>query len=239
MLDVLEVLAPPITIIALILAIWQTGQSITATRELASIKKSLSTQFLGDFPSFNDDIADLLSSAKVSILIFCDLPGYGLISKPNSWHEISSIIEKKSKNTRINCELTVYDPNRIEQMLTIQIKKEGGAKSLFSDPEFGKKAQAGLAKVGEVVTPENYLELSLRKHEEILDYIFTSCDVKRTDKEMPFYFWMIDEREAIISIPTYSDKVSEYGFRTRDLSFINALLDIRKKVREDNPPNPG
>jgi hypothetical protein len=53
---------------------------------------------------------------------------------------------------------------------------------------------------------------------------------------MPIYFWIADQKEAIFSIPTFSQN-DEYGFQTSDPSLIEGLLQMHERYRTEPKPS--
>ncbi len=207
-----ELIVQAATIAALLAAGWQLWESRKSTTELSRIKDSLTTRFLGHFPNYNNDIAEIIKRAKSEVVILCDVPGYGVISDPLAWSRIVESIQW-ALSKGISVRIHAYDDAHIRDML-----REQGFEDL-DEERFRKRV--GIQT--ETFTPEQALEASVALHKSIILRDFAECDVVRIDHKIPLYFWMIDGREAIVSIPTYAEGITEYGFCTSDRSLLTAL----------------
>lgn len=226
--ELITILGMVLTLVALVAAIWQLKQASEQTAQLSAIKQSLSTQFLGLFPYFNEEIAELIRNANSSVEVFCDLPGYGMITNNVAWFRINSEIQN-SKARGIRPRMTFFDQERRRKIImdqANQIASSGG--DMTSD------FKAALEKIFDTKVNDfsavDFVENCLAEHRRIVENDFRGSDVEEVSANIPVYFWLVDDREAIISIPVYSEEVTEYGFKTRDVSFISALKSIRERT---------
>ena len=58
--------------------------------------------------------------------------------------------------------------------------------------------------------------------------------VKKEDKTIPVYFWIVDDRSAVFSFPSLSIDPPEVSFKTSDRN----LLDIFRRILTDLEPIP-
>lgn len=251
--SVVTQLGPPLTVLGILLALWalrearrqtklaveQTDQLAGHEQRLASIWRSLSTRYLGQFPLYTSEIAELLERAKQDVTIFCDLPGYGVFSDRSSWLRIQHVIQRKIQDG-VKFDVTVYSERQRETIIREQMdQREGGVENWLRSDEAEPYLLAFVRNYGgmeslEEITPEVYLRVSLQAHQQIALETFRGSKVKEVDDKMPLYFWMIDGREAIISIPIFIGESTEHGFRTSDQSFIAALVDLKKKYMAES-----
>jgi len=241
-------LGPPLTVLGLLLAAWalwearrqtkmaleQTAQLAGHEQRLASIWSSLSTRYLGQFPLYTSEIGELLERAKQDVTIFCDLPGYGVFSDRGAWLRIQHTIQRKIQDG-VEFDVTVYSERQRESIIREQMEqREGGVEKWLQSKEIERDLLSFVRNYGEMeslegISAEDYLRVSLQAHRQIAQETFRGSKVKEVDDKMPLYFWMIDGREAIISIPIFIGESTEHGFRTSDQSFIAALADLKRK----------
>ncbi len=239
-----------ITVIALLIAVWQTVLSIRSSKEssqltkniekheekLNRIQESLSTKYLDQFPFYLNDIAKLLDRAKQRIFIIVDIPGYGIFSNPNGWLLFKQSIERKV-NEGIEVSVILYSKEKRIKILKEQFHHKGNEfKEWINSSIMKDKVNKYLQRFGEgfklsELTHESYIQISENAQLKILNEIFSSIDIFETDDFIPIYFWMIDDSEAIFSIPAFTEDATEHGFFTSDQSFIKALIQMRDRYK--------
>ena len=226
--EIITILGLLLTLVALIAAIWQLRQASDQTKQLLAIQQSLSTQFLGLFPDFNEEIAELIKTANSSVEVFCDLPGYGMITNNVAWFRINSEIQN-AKERGIRPRMNFFDQDQRRKIIVdqaTQIETSGG--DMTSD------FKSALEKIFDTkiqnFSASSFVENCLMEHSRIIENEFRGSDIEEIRANIPIYFWLVDDREAIISIPVYSEEITEYGFKTRDISFISALKSIRERT---------
>ena len=66
-----------LTVTALALTVIALFISFRQTRDLDKIRRSISTQYIGEFPDYIPEITALIERARKEVIIFCDFPTYG------------------------------------------------------------------------------------------------------------------------------------------------------------------
>lgn len=112
---VLTIVALSLAVIALALAVWQ-------TRDMIAIRNSISTRYIGRFPEFVGQIADLIDGAEGSLVIVCDVPGYCLFSNRKAWLEYERAIKKYRLKKRARLDLIFLDQERRLARMTEQLR---------------------------------------------------------------------------------------------------------------------
>lgn len=224
-------------IVAIYLALKQSKESKEQLNAANQIIESLSTKFIGQFPFYNYEIANLISRAKRSVHLLYDLPGYGLVSDHNAAIDIVKEIETKiKKDNSISVSISVYSSEMRKKVIHEQLKNDNFEQWKNSE-QMKPKLINFLSSYSENIQlddlkMEDYVNLSEAEHEKIVTSNFRGSSRTYVKELLPLYFWMIDETEAIISIPSFAEGISEYGFSTNDSSLIEALLKM--KTRYEN-----
>jgi hypothetical protein len=105
-------------------AVSSTSDTVTqANRNTEQIAKSLSTRYLGQFPDILPEIVDALKEADKEISVLCDVPGYAIYSRHDTYLDYESILRKKAQRTTIR--MAVLAPSRRKQMLKLRGKALG------------------------------------------------------------------------------------------------------------------
>lgn len=95
MLQLLNIVASVLTIVALGIAAWQTYEARKQTKALQEIHQSLTTRYLGPYPEFLSTIIPILESAKTSLIILTHCPAYAGFTNPDQEQIARQVIERK------------------------------------------------------------------------------------------------------------------------------------------------
>lgn len=220
-------------IIALGVGVWHVSELHRALDKIRNVEKSLSTRYLGNFPIFLPDIVDLVNSAKDSVIVFCDFPGYGDFSDPvHALDYIQALERKFAENVTI--EVTCLDAASRARFLQDQFpeaqwaewqkdeaKSERMLKFLTTN---AKLPDPSKAKISDLISAMHQVDEQLLTRPALQKSHTTALHI-------PLYFWLVDSTRAIFSIPALTADAVEYGFSTSDNALIQALLDMRKRYR--------
>lgn len=237
----MELLGLILGILALVLAIWHLREIKLQARELKTqantleqTQRSLSTRYIGEFPDYIPEIVDLIENARKEVLIFCDFPAYGHFSNHATWLNYRHAIELKSLN---------------QVRLSLMCLTEGGRYKLnheqFSKAEQGweewKREQKvrdqihsllqshKCAKTIDEISREEFVNLLEETNKQMLNGALARAETLEVDGYMPLYFWLVDKKEAIFAIPSFSGEHTEYGFSTSDPKLISAFVEMRER----------
>lgn len=218
-----------------------TTQLSAQTKRLEDIWSSLSTQYLGVFPNYLDDIVKLLEGAHKSIIIFCDYPAYGCYSDPDQWLKYKQTIERKIQD-EIDVRLTCMNAERRRQYHRDQFKsiEQDWKEFIFTEPNHDllkrfyqryRNALDSPNKKIEELSFDDFEKLMAEANQSMLNEVF--ADAKEPPVElgvdMPLYFWLVDGAHAVFAIPSLSDEATEHGFKTGEAKLITAFLDMRSR----------
>lgn len=237
-LETIKLIVPLISVLLASVAIFlsfkqskRVNRQINLARETA---EALSTKFIGEFPNYNKNIAKLVSQARKKVDLFYDVPGYGLVSDHDSAVDIiREVVTKIRKDNEVSVSISVYTSRMIKKVIFEQLSDvnfDEWKKSESVRPkviQFLKNYADGIS-LSEL-TMESYIEYSAKEHERILNTDFKGAEINLIDELIPIYFWMIDEEQAIFSIPSYSEGISEHGFMTKDNPLISALTKMKER----------
>jgi hypothetical protein len=253
----LELFGLILGIVALALAIWhlreikgisrethhqqeEAGRQTTELHSLADrleeIRGSLSTRFIGEFPHFISDLVDLIKHAEKEVLICCDVPAYGQFSDRHNWLEYSHEIQKKA-DLGITIRLACFSEKaRLRSHHEQFSKEEASWDEWKGDPkvrehlnQFLKSHKKNLEI--EALTMAEFANLLEDTDRQMLDGAFGTATLHEIEGDIPMYFWLVDQNEAIFTIPSFINRQSEYGFFTSDPKLISALVEMGEHYR--------
>lgn len=199
--------------------------------ELRLIKESISTKYIGLFPDFIPYTLDMLRNANKTIEIVCDFPCYSYFSDHEKYISYTNIInDKASKNVSIH--LTCPDAKRRKELA---MKQLGGDQVGWPLKEELKSklnefiSRERIEKSFETLTFEDLNERIEEVNAFVLKNIFRN-KCYEVDQELPLFYWIVDENQAVFSIPSFTDFNKEQGFLTSDANLIKALKDTNIKL---------
>jgi len=203
-------------------------------REIAG---SMSTRYVGKFPDHLSEVISLINTAKKSLRILCDVPGYCHFSIPNEFLKYKAAIDNRAA-TGVKVEAAFLDKTHArhankEQLGTWnRVRTSDTYKryiSLFRIPEDEqpKTAEAFLDHLGE--NYDTHLE-SFRMRP------FEVHMVRRSN--LPMYFWIVDDRLAVFSFPSLSVQPPEVAFKTSDRDLLNIMERIWQEATQDPDAQP-
>jgi len=212
------------------------------------IETSMSTRYLKEFPDFIPEISTLIQRAEHTITILCDIPAYGFFSNNSDYNKYEYSIATVNDNNKIQIELICLEEttrcefyseeflqknrwtNPDQQWLEWKTRNESKLMQL-SDVENEIYMEKG--RVVKDLTVEQFVEILEKANKKMLDGAAFSGEKKKDiiKESMPVFFWIVDEKEAIFSIPSISEDGSftEHGFFTHDQKIISALNSMKKR----------
>lgn len=226
----------------------QMGKLEQQTLGLWRIQQSLSTRYLGLFPRYVSDIADLVRQARQEILILCDYPAYACFSDAKACRAYQRAIEDKiSDGVKVHLICYTDDerakfhekqfPQRGESWVTWRAHPDNHPRLEAMHRDYRNAAGLTAATV-EDLDEAGFKSLMLAANRRMRDETFVKgTRMMEIDTYMPIYFWLVDSTEAVFSIPSLTAKASEHGFRTISSDFITAFKDMWERYAEDAQSN--
>jgi hypothetical protein len=215
--------------------------SLSSTqRALSATQRSLSTHFIGLFPKYLPKITELINRAE-NITIVCDFPGYGHYSDYEDWLDYRTAIDRQF-NKGIPIKLMCFDKKRRSQCHKDQFFEAERAWKEWKQKQAERgKLQHFLQRHApninvDKLDQEDFAELLEETDQRMLEETFANIYTPIKIYPVPLYFWLIDGKigkEAIFTIPSFSNKQLEYGFYTSDSNITSALAEMSKRYCRD------
>jgi len=201
------------------------------------ILRALSTRRLGQFPDYMTPIAELIEKAEREIVILCDFPAYGSFSAPQEFLRYRHALEQKISEEKI-VRVTCLDADGRKALTYEQFPepkweewRSRQKKRLRAFLHFhGSEADA------DDLSIEQFAMLLEQEDVRVLDESLLHADKAFINAHLPLYFWLIDGKAAIFSIPSFTEKATEHGFFTLDEHLILGLLDLEARYRRAIQP---
>lgn len=218
-----------------------TKTQLEKLESLETMKGSISTHYISEFPDFIREIVALIQEARSSVLIFCDIPAYGQFSARPDWIQYNRAIEDLKENENVTIELVCLDHKRrvsfyheFLQGLPWPKWKEKNAKKL----EQLLLAKNTMVKF-ESVSEEEFVGLLEDTNKLMIQGAFSRIKPIEIKAFMPAYFWLVDGTHAIFSVPALHEGHTEYGFSTTDGKLIDAFREMRARyMKHQSDQNP-
>ena len=243
--SVIELIGLILALVAIGLAFWHArnlkilvgemrSQAAASSRAFAEMQKSISTRYVAHFPLYFKDIVALIDEAQERIDIFCDFPAYGSFSSREYFLDYRHKLEKKL-DQGITVEITCLSREGRSALVKEQFLGRHGDwdKKKYSEA-FGTQLADFLDAHGKRselagLTLETFLGMIEQEDTLMLTEFLSKAAISQIKAHVPIYFWLIDNRKAIFSIASLSEKEIEHGFVTTDSSLIKALISMRRR----------
>lgn len=206
---------------------------------LDSINDALTTRHIGQFPDYMKTIVDLVGKSNKNVTILCDFPAYGCFSAPSDFLAYRQTLERKIEEGKLVRITSLDSPSR-GALSREQFSLE--EKDLGKWEEWKTKNQERLTiflnshggtTVGDL-TLKHFTYLLEEEDQRMLKRPFKKENSTATKEYIPVYFWIIDESEAVFSIPSFTERATEHGFHTSDHRLILGLKDLEARYRSRN-----
>jgi hypothetical protein len=156
-----------LVITALGLSIWQVLAARRQTKDLAVVTESLSTRYLGSFPTYVQELSSLLQRVERELLILSTLHSHGAFSDHDGWLSIKHAIEGALGPTRhvpVSCVFGNAEQRR--NLLNDQFKADFTDWPIWSrNPSVRSKLEVFLNKLNvktplDALGPDAFVELN-------------------------------------------------------------------------------
>lgn len=217
------------------------SQSERLLRQISKIEEGLSTKYLDEFPKFIPEITRIISDAKEKVYILCDYPAYGCFTDSKEWQAYDNkLLEKKINKVPIS--VITNTAKKRKEMIKQQFDPIEWKKWLEDEGNIIKMKNYFLTQgkdPNDVSKIQNFDEFLLtldESDESVLRKTFTDNVVEKflTDELIPINLWIVDEKLAVFTLPSYSTsgKRTEFGFRTSDKKLLSSLTELFKTYRQ-------
>jgi hypothetical protein len=209
----------------------ETERAQALTKSLTDIHASLTTRYEGQFPKFLPKIVRLLESAKESIVIVCDFPGYGAFTDPDVFLDYRQTIERKIQND-VAVSVTCYNEYQRRKFFDEGFSDTRAWDKWIATPDSVQSLAKYLKKTGRTQQAQSITQVQLadlleEQDQKILGDHFRGAEVHEIGTLLPLYFWLVDGRSAFFVFSVRSEHAFEHGFATTDKTLITAFLELR------------
>lgn len=245
-----------LAIAGLVFAALQYRDAQKLADDLLVIRDSLSTRFIGEFPSYIPNITELIKQARNEIIIVSPVPSYGHFSSHRAYIDYRNAITTKLAEGVFVSFICHGRDQRMQRFRQRFLGSDGRSAaenwaSKLRGDDFQERIKAFikreepslLSEISERVTPEllpfeKFESLVEAVHDRTLRNDFRNTVLNCTSVELPVYFWVVDGKRAVFSIANYGvgeSGLGEIGFITSDSKLISALKVISNKYVTSAP----
>jgi hypothetical protein len=194
---------------------------------LSSIALSMSTRFIGPFPSNLKGIVELTSKADRNLKVIVDFPGYGQYSAPELRLAYKQQLELARSVRKVQTQIICYksslaDKERLEQFPDSPTAFQGRDMTLWTN---FLESHAGAP-----TKPTDFASLRklLIEHDQNTVRGLKDMGVQwRFHPEAAaFFLWLRDDAEAIFTFKNVGKKDVGLSFLTSDANLIRQFVDI-------------
>jgi len=206
----------------------------TISPRIREIVEASSTRYLDSYPVFLPTITTILDSARDSIRIACDVPGYGMFSNYEWFVNYQSALKRKAGLADVR--MTVFSRAWRDSITRLQ----------FSDRSFETFRRT--PRFREFLTRFGKDSLSIQTLPDLMRVIedqevtvlneFRGVKRREHRSRFPIFLWIVDDRVAVFSMPKLSAGAGEAGFRTYDPKLIGELKRIFDTYWTESDPWP-
>lgn len=210
----------------------------TSLDRLTAVQQSVSTRYLGQFPTFLDYLIDLLTGAAKTIRIYCDSPAYAFFTAHESAIRYLQVLQSKALQG-VRIELTCPDAETRHRFEDEQFNSDLWNRWQQDDEQKERLAKFLAGRVAEPrhVDREGFIRALDEADLTYLREIFRGA-IDEVPTDFPVYLWIVDENtpacRAIFAIPCSADKAewNEPAFITSDQALIKALQDMTVRYQQ-------
>lgn len=232
--DLLTSVGLALTILALLLSIWQLWAARSQTTQLKQIGDSLSTRYLGEFPHYLREIAPLLGEAQSRVLVACTIPAHAVFTAPDGWQAVRTALDAligEKRKVELRCAFSTHAAQR--EFLSAQFDFARQTWSQWSQDEGNvRRLNLFFSRYGsaEARSYEDFLACFDRANDAVVDALSRVADVNSYPRRIPMYMWIVDEKKAIFAVATSHPYFSAKAFYTTDASLITSLIDLHAEL---------
>ena len=222
-----------LTIIALLLSVWQTLAARKQTKNLSVISNALSTRYLGEFPDYLLEIGSLMFRAKKEILIVSAIPCNGVFSSPDAWIRQKHAIELAlNQEIEIKCVFAKkeYYMALIQDQFNEAFKNwDNWCNESTNKLKIHKFVKSYSENGSEDISQTDFVDSFEKAALAEMQSTYRNAKKIEVDQRPPMYMWIIDGKEAIFAVTTTIPSFSSEAFYTTDARLIKSLINIHNE----------
>lgn len=239
-MDIISLVGLILTVVALLLAIFQQRSAGSQAKELKEIRHSMSTQFIGLFPEFVPEVVALIQSANREVLISYGQVTYAIFSYRQKWLDYKTALEHKlQEGVRVDL-LCLDEKERKKHQLEQFFLAAQSWETALNDANFRARleifAPLYASKRPKDLDIETFLNALEEQQKKSLMEDFKNAEKLAVSFPFAVHSWIVDGSRAIFTVPNFAEGPTEIGFSTTDLRLIQALTSIHirnKKIQDD------
>lgn len=222
-----------ITLISLGMAIYSMWDARRTSENLNSVRDGLSTRWIGTFPDNMPFIRDLLGRARHSIHILADHAMYGSYSDFENANKIVGTIRDglAKSHDQVRVDMIFLDEKTRRGQIVRQF--EHTFKDEQTTPRLADLLRRVKAKTLSLDEFAAALDSDSKRTEDTLSMM--GGTIGHTQEHVPMYFWIIDGREAVFSIPDIGGEAIETSFITSDVNLTKQFVRIFEQYQQAAP----
>lgn len=215
--------------LAILFALIQFTDSKLQETEMRKITHSVSTRFIGAFPSDLKEIIEVIENADHDLLMMVDVVGYGRYRHPGLYDTYYQVIRAAlSKPLPVSIKLLHYTEKLAQQEHQHKFHEDNFQEEMATNEfvRFKKKYPV----VSNVNSATDFRKLLLDLDKTDIANLVAASDAgtflqRETTESVPFFFWLRDDIEAAFAFNHKGTQIG-FAFRTRDTNLIKQFKDI-------------
>jgi hypothetical protein len=209
----------------------------SALDELQDVAAKQSTQYLGEFPlnmaTINSDVIDPKRVSK-EVIILTDYPGYGHYTAPEMFETYRQDIITAVQNGH-HVRMLVYSDKEAHVMVDDQFRRDAFDKATRVSPKFFAYFKNNPREPGPPTTYDEFSEALLHKQREYeRQFCSWGVEIEHYDSPASIFFWVSDQRNAVISFNKRDQEGREETFSTKDGKLISALDSVFQRMWDES-----
>lgn len=215
------------TLLAILAIVFATIQFVDARlmeRKMRQMVRSMSTRFIGQFPTNMPEIVDVIGRTDQKLDILVDVCAYGHYSQPVLFKNYVGTIQNKL-DAGCNIRMIVYSPAVYKELRHQQFPEDG-----FKDECKRERFKQFFAVNLDLDKPKTWSEfekLLLCQQDKYLKILRRSrVEIRSIDEKLLVSLWLEDNEDAVFSFQNAARNEEEVSFRTREGNLISVMHNL-------------
>jgi hypothetical protein len=207
-------------------------------RDMRKLANSMSTRFIGQFPSNMAEIVEVVQRKGVNLDILVDIAAYGHYTRPKLFDKyLNALCDKRAAGCQVR--MLVYSRDIYRKLAAEQLPKDNFPKEKHSKRMDEFLAFPANRRLDRPEVWESFIDLLQREQTEHLKVLLKSgVQIRRINNLRLVSMWIQDHEDSIFSFQNAVDHEKEVSFRTRDGNLMNALHEVFESAWTSAVPEP-
>ena len=219
-----------LAVLAIGFALYQFTDSAELKETIRDVAANATTRYINVFPHNMKEIEEVVGGSSKRLRIMADVVGYGSFSRPEEFFNYLQLLKQMRHGPKVDIELLVFGKTCRHVMLCDQFpkvvweaktRKSDEFHSFFNTPEMEPEPTTYEEFIGRLEQNHDRLAGELRREGVI---------IAEAPKEFPFFLWLQDDREAVVSFANRGPDAREISFRTREGKLIETFHSIFDEI---------